>query len=189
MKVLLPMRPGLNLGNAIPREWTLPGWFWQPKINDERGMLRTIDGALFNRHGALMDRTKAAAFAGVLGELRGAFRNTPWLDLGLIGYRDADTFRDGRGSVIVFDIPGDAHDARTWVERRGQLLCLPTLNLVAERPQAGLAYRFEDEEKAGLLFEATVGVPGLEGIVGRNGRAPYQSGDSKQMAKIRWLKG
>ncbi len=183
------MRPGVNLGASLPVEWTLAGWFWQPKINDERAMLRTIDGALFNRHGALMDRSKAAVFAGVLGELRAAFRNTPWLDLGLIGYRDADTFKAARGSVLVFDVPGDARDARTWLERRTQLECLPTLNLISEHPAPGLAYRFEDHEAAGALFEATVGVPGLEGIVGRNGRAPYQSGDSKQMAKARWLKG
>lgn len=168
--------------------WTMRGWTWQPKINDERAMLRTIDGILFNRHGELLDKAKGAPFFPIAEELRIAYRFTPWLDLGLIGFRDCETFRASRGAVIVFDVPGT--DGRPWIERREQLNCLPTLNLIGgETAVHGMAYRFEDTEQAGDLFAATRNVPGLEGIVGRNVLAPYQSGDSRQMAKARWLRG
>ena len=186
---MLPMRPGLNLGNNLPDGWSMQGWLWQPKINDERAMLRTLDGTIFNRHGELLDRSKVPYFWPIISELRLAFRKTPWVDLGLIGFRDSETFRASRGAVIVFDIPGDLHDQRRWIERREQLNCLPSLNLMSEAAVAEMAYRFEETADAGTLFQATRGVPGLEGVVGRNINAPYQPGDSRQMAKARWLKG
>lgn len=186
---LPPMRPGVNLGNNLPGGWSMQGWLWQPKINDERAMLRTLDGTIFNRHGELMDSTKVPFFWPIISELRSAYRHTPWVDLGLIGFRDSETFRASRGAVIVFDIPGDLNDRRPWLERREQLNCLPSLDLMNERPKPGMAYRFEETDQGGTLFQLTRGVPGLEGVIGRNVKAPYQPGDSRQMAKARWLKG
>lgn len=186
--ILLPMRPGMNLGNSLAITFVIPGWGWQPKVNDERAVLRVMDGALFNRRQQPADRQKAEPFRAIIEELRRSFSAHPWLDLGLIGYRDAATFAESRGAVVVFDVP-DLHDRRPWIERRRLLERLPTLDLTTEKPRAGIAYRLEESEAAGVLFARTIGVQGLEGIVGRHMHAPYQQGDARTMAKVRWLKG
>lgn len=187
VRPLSPMRPGINLGAAIPRDFRLPGWEWQPKVNEERAVLHVPLGPLYNRHGALLDRRKADHYNQIVEELRIRFRSHEWLDLGLIGFRDSETFRAARGAVIVFDVPM-VGEGTTWEERRTLLTCLPVLE-IGETPVAGLAYRLPETHAAGELFERTRGVPGLEGIVGRLLASPYNQGDSRSMAKARWLKG
>ena len=182
------MRPGVNLGASIGPGFRMSGWTWQPKINDERAVLFVPSGAIFNRRQQPLDRRKAEPYGPVIADLRRQFSNHQWLDLGLVGFREAETFRESRGAVIVFDVP-DLVDRTPWAHRRELLRVLPVVELLNERPVAGLAYRLEETEKAGELFALTNGVPGLEGIVGRNIHAPYAQGDSPQMAKARWLKG
>lgn len=170
------MRPkGVWLNN-------MPGWTWQTKIDDERGVLRIADGALFNRHDQPLERTKTATFAPVCEQLREIFAGREWLDLGLVGWRDVKTFAAARGAVVVFDIPADDD----WDVRRTWLMGLPTLNLTQDMPQADTAYRFENHDDGMALLERTRNKPGLEGVIGRLGAAPYVRGESACMAKYRW---
>jgi len=181
--MLIPMRPGVTLYSAAH----LPGgWNYQPKLDDERGMLRIGDGALYNRHGAPLARNKALHFRGVCEELRNLFPAAKWLDLGLIGFRDIRAFGAARGAVIVFDVPS----ADSWLERYALLAVLPVLDLVAgEVPVAGRAYRLANSWQGAELFEATRNVRGLEGVIGRRIDAPYLSGESQAMIRLRWLRG
>ncbi len=177
---IIPMRPaGRFLAN-------LPGWTWQTKIDDERAVMRTRDGALFNRHAQSLERRKAASFGPVCEVLRAEFGAHEWLDLGLIGWRDSVTFLQSRGAVIVFDLPG----GESWAVRRAKFAHLPVLDLIAgDVPRAGAPYRFADFSDAVALFGRTRGTSGLEGVVGRNDLAPYIYGDSQQMSKARWKRG
>lgn len=186
-----PMRPGVNLGVTVARGWSPPGWGWQVKINDERAVCRTRDRCLYNRHGVAFDRLKAAPFRPVLEELCVTYSAFPWLDLGLLGFRDKSTFGGARGAVVVFDLPNPRQGENLPYRIRREFVVhrLPVLDLLAgEAPRPGMAYCFEDYDHAGELFERTRGVPGLEGIVGRILTAPYCFGDSPAMAKARWLR-
>jgi hypothetical protein len=167
----------------------MPGWVWQPKIDDERAILRVHDCTLFNRHQQPMDRHKARPFARAVEALRSVFAAHRWVDLGLIGWRDKSAFAGSLGAIIVFDLPSP--DGDPWEARREWLIKkIPPIELCSgEIPLPGMVYRFNDESQAGLLFARTKGIPGLEGIVGRNLRAPYVQGDSREMAKARWKRG
>lgn len=186
MTILTPMRPGSEFRAPLERSFVQPGWVWQPKIDDERAVIRVLDGQLFNRRGQPFDRQKARPFGEACDQLRATFGGHEWLDLGLIGYRDSQTFAASRGAVIVFDLPSLNGDP--WVSRRQQLINrIPVLDLIAgEEAKFGMVYRFADEELAGELFHRTRGVPGLEGVVGRLLAGPYVQGESKTMVKARW---
>lgn len=187
MTILTPMRPKQVLKpETMTRGYHVPGWVWQPKIDDERAVLRVLDGQLFNRQGQPFDRQKARPFAEACDSLRTIYGGHEWIDIGLIGYRDSQTFAASRGAVIVFDLPSLNGDP--WVSRRQQLITrLPVLDLIAgEAAKFGMVYRFADEELAGELFHRTRGVPGLEGVVGRLLAGPYVQGETETMAKARW---
>lgn len=186
--ILIPMRPGVDLKTIAPG-WSIPGWTWQPKIDDERAVLRVSDGQVFNRHGQEFDQQKLRAFGGAVQALRRQFASYPWVDMGLIGFRDRSAFGESRGAILVFDLVTD--DPFPW-EARAEWLrrAIPTLDLCAgEKAVPGMVYRFQDESQPSLLFERTKNVPGLEGVIGRNVRACYCQGDSREMAKARWKRG
>lgn len=177
---------------SVAPAWAPPGYGWQTKIDDERAVFRVRDGCLYNRHGISLDRHKAAPFRPVVEELARVYCAHPWLDLGLIGFRDASIFGASRGAVILFDLPDPRPgDNRPYFERREFLRQrLPVLDLIAgEVPVAGMAYRFEDYDHAGELFARTVNVPGVEGIVGRLLRSPYVFGEAQAMIRARWKRG
>lgn len=185
------MRPGVSMP-SVPRGWSPAGYGWQTKIDDERAVFRTRDCCLFNRHGTAFDRQKAAPFRPVVQDLARMYVAHPWLDLGLIGFRDSSVFGASRGAVIVFDLPNPRlGENLPYYERREFLRArLPVLDLLAgERPEPGMAYRFEDFDHAGELFERTKNVPGVEGIVGRLLLSPYVFGDAQTMIRARWKRG
>lgn len=177
---------------SVPPAWAPPGYGWQTKIDDERAILRIRDCCLFNRHATPFDRQKAAPFRPVLEDLARMYAAHPWLDLGLLGFRDASVFGASRGAVILFDLPNPRQgenlpyfERREFIRQR-----LPVLDLLArEQPVAGMAYRFEDYDHAGGLFARTVNVPGVEGIVGRLLRSPYVFGEAQTMIRARWKRG
>ncbi len=179
-----PMRPGRSLGE-IRNNWTLPGWGWQVKVNEERAIFRHFDSTLWNRHGQPFDTYKTAHFRAALeGMASFAGGDRDLVDLGLVGLRDKSAFGEARGAVIVYDLPSSL----PWRERYRILSDLvPPIDLIAgEQMLPGMIYRLPEEYHAGQLFERTAGVAGLEGVVGRNLESPYIYAETAQMAKAKW---
>jgi hypothetical protein len=186
VNVILPMRPGYSLppldkpGAVFPK-----GWWWQAKLDDERGIL-TPDGRLLNRHGAPLAWHKAAAFRQAAMALGAKFPGEI-LDMALLGFRDASTFQNVRGAIVVLDLPG--HARRPWSERREMLALLPELDALsgggAEIRPCGM-YRLREELDPVSAFGRSRMAPGVEGLIGRNPAAWYQPGDSREMVKSRW---
>lgn len=183
MNIISPMRPGVNLGSQVMRNFT--GWIWQPKIDDERAVIRLSDGAVFNRHGQAFDRTKVEVFEKAIGSLLHYGSQFRWIDCGLIGFRDSATFKAVRGSICVYDLPDHTG---TWVERSKTMKdSIPISSLNKNLP--GAVFILEESEDAMDMFTRSRLVPGFEGIVGRRIAAAYEQGESKSMAKARWKRG
>lgn len=183
--IIVPMRPALDLGAAMQRSWRHPGWGWQVKLNEERAVFRLFDRTLFNRHRQLFDIYKARHFAQAMEALE-SFAGADWVDVGMIGVRDTAAFSGMKGAIVVYDVPSDA----PWeVRYRTITTKLPPIDLLAgEKFEPGMIYCLPQEDMAGELFHRTKGVPGVEGVVGRNLQAPYIYGESIQMAKAKWKK-
>ena len=171
--MISPMRPGIVLPRLDQYTGAIPaGWIWEPKLDDERAILS--GGELCNRFGRPLAPHKARAFAPALRDL--VALGMP-LDLALLGFRGHLPL----GAVVVLDIPGRA----PYLDRKAPLAKLPVL----PRPMdavPGTVYRLPHSMDARALFEATIDVPGLEGVVGRRPGAPYVEGTSRDMAKSRW---
>lgn len=181
-EIRTPMRPGLNLGAALHPGWRQAGWDWQPKLNEERGWV--FARRLFNRHAQPFDPYKAQHFEQAMESLCEVLGGFDEIDLGLVGLRDRSAFGYARGSVIVYDLPSNL----PWEERRRVVASkVPEIDLLAgEKMQPGLIYCLPVTEAAGDLFHQVRGVPGLEGIVGRNKSAPYAYAEYRTMAKAKW---
>lgn len=171
--MISPMRPGITIPRLDQYTGALPaGWIWEPKLDDERAIL--LDGMLYNRFGRPLAPHKAQAFAPALSDLAGL--GMP-LDLALLGFRGHLPL----GAVVVLDIPGKA----PYLDRKAPLANLPILARPVEAVP-GRVYRLAQYIDARALFQETINVPGLEGIVGRRPGAPYVEGTSRDMAKSRW---
>ncbi len=179
-----PMRPGQSLGELRPT-FVMPGWGWQVKLNEERAFYRHFDATLWNRHREQFDRYKAAHFEEALESLSifaGSDRDI--VDVGLIGLREVSVYGPGRGAIVVYDLPSPL----PWSERYRILSAsVPPIDLISgEQFKPGMIYCLPQEYCAGALFERTRGVPGIEGVVGRNLSSPYIYGDTAMMAKAKW---
>lgn len=181
MKSLMtPMLPKL----VLPRldEYTGPvpkGWWWQVKLNDERGWLLP-DGSVKNRRLQPLAPSKAAAFADAIREVHDFYKGHT-VDLALLGYRTGP-WRPG--AVVVLDVPSLPGP---WSERypafsKDWPVYYPELG----EPVPDLVNVLDIYMDALYLFRQTLRRPGLEGVVGRDPEATYQSGLSRAMAKSKW---
>lgn len=193
---ILPMRPGRKLPRLDTYGGPLPaGWGWQVKLDDERGVY--AGGALYNRHGEKIAAHKAAAFAAAVAEAARRFHGET-LDLALLGYRSRFE-RPGPGgigdggeggprvcAVVILDLPDRGR--QPWTERHASIVAAtPEFDpLGAATVAAGCCYHLADHADGPALFRRTVGVAGLEGVIGRKPDAPYCAGDSPAMLKSRW---
>jgi hypothetical protein len=170
-----PMRPAIALPRLDTYAGAIPqGWLWQVKLNDERATV-SPGTRLLNRLGQPIARHKAAAFEDAL-EL--AFRLFDrQLDLALLGFRGEFPV----GGIVVLDLPG----AGTYKERCIPLSVLRPLS-IGDIPSPGMVYRLENFEDPVALFKQTIGVLGLEGIIGRRPGAGYCYGNSRDMVKSKW---
>lgn len=163
-----PMRPGIKFPNLDHYTGPLPQGEWQGKLNDERGWW--IGGVLYNRHLQPMPERKVEPFRRALDMLPTTFP----VDLALLGFRTGPW---KPGCVVVLDYPSAAlrvdrlKQIRWWREYVGidPVSILPT---------------FLDPRKC---WETYRHVPGFEGIIWRRPGAGYQSGNSKEMGKAKWV--
>lgn len=171
--MISPMRPGIVLPRLDQYTGAIPtGWIWEPKLDDERAILHS--GTLFNRFGRQLAPHKAKVFLPVIRERLGF---GGFLDLALLGFRGHLPL----GAVVLLDAPGKLG----YLDRKAPFAQLPILELpMAAVP--GTVYRLPHSMDARALFESTINVPGLEGIIGRRPGAPYVEGTSRDMAKSRW---
>ena len=170
--MISPMRPGITLPRLDQYSGAVPaGWIWEPKLDDERAIL--LNGALHNRFGRPLAPHKARAFAPAIETL--PFEQE--LDLALLGFRGNLPL----GAVVLLDAPGKMG----YLDRKSPFVHLPVLNFPM-KAVPGTVYRLPHSTDARALFESTINVPGLEGIIGRRPGAPYVEGTSRDMAKSRW---
>lgn len=173
LKFIQPMRPGLRF---TPGAWP-SDWSWQIKVDEERGVYVPGEG-LFNRHGELLSRPKAAAFTASVRRAAELFPDMV-LDLGLVGFRNSKAFAAHRGRLIVFDLPGvDA----PWSVRRLALGGLPEFYATAGQ----MVCRLDCYACADICLDRARKSPGAEGVVGRRLTSVYQPGDSAHMGKYRF---
>jgi len=177
-----PMRPATSIPRLDTYTGPLPkGWLWQVKLNDERAWMER-DGTIWNRFGRPFAPRKVAPFQEALACVRALFPGVR-VDLALLGYRGV--FEPG--AVVVLDLPELPYPfwarharLRAWIDR------LDPIVVWRHQPVLGRAYYLECYDAPGPLFMSTIGVPGLEGVIGRDPEAFYQEGQSRAMVKSKW---
>jgi len=170
-----PMRPMLDLQL---RDLPASGWAYQPKLDEERGVL--WERGLWNRLGKPVASHKSQAFVAAIAKARELFGNRT-LDVGMIGFRNGAL---GSGALVIYDIPDDL--GLQWAKRYSGLLELPSFDPTREPAKAGEVYRLPYTLFGRILMSAVKGVPGVEGIIGRDMRSGYIAGDSRAMLKCKW---
>ena len=106
------------------------------------------------------------------------------VDLALLGYRGV--FEPG--AVVVLDLP----DMRApyWSRNRAVAGTIPVLDhqigALTINPHPGEVFHLWTHLSPSILFRQTRGVPGLEGVIGRDPEAFYQEGQSRAMVKSKW---
>lgn len=189
-----PMRPKTRIPPLDRYTGPLPkGWEWQPKIDDERGIVRVHgDGSveLFNRHWEPLAAHKAKLFVEAAGTLPELFPGEPIFDVALLGFRGHWL----PGGIVLLDIPSD----QPWRVRRTRTDKIPMWDPLRGHdccpddpdPEPGSVVVLpswpESLWNPRDLFFKTRDVPGVEGLIGRDPEAAYQMGDSDRMVKIRW---
>ena len=184
-----PMRPKTRIPPLDRYAGPLPkGWEWQVKIDDERGIVRVHDDGsveIFNRHWEPLATHKAGVFAAAASTLPTLFPGERIFDVALLGFRGHWT----PGGIVLLDVPS----TRTWAERRRRVEALPAWDPLDPKdtppPPGAVAILPSWPETAWNprdLFFKTKGIPGVEGLIGRDPAASYQMGDSDRMVKIRW---
>lgn len=185
MTFLYPMRPGLTVPDTEAGREMLPkDWLYQVKLDDERAMVHA--SGVYTRFGKPFDKVKLAKFTEALLELNRCLRNSVdldhcWLDVALVGYRKTrPPFR-----VVLLDIP--TIDA-PYLDREADICwALPWWEPGHDNyPEACRLPVYSTSEVA--IKNAIACAPQCEGIIGRNPHAPYQSGDSDNMIKMRFKK-
>lgn len=190
-----PMRPKLSIPSLAKYDGPLPeGWHWQPKLDDERGVVvrwtetggGAMGPALYNRHGRPIASNKAAVFAPAVQRLLDLFPDQDLFDVALLGYRG----HWPAGGIVLLDLPQVEDDWRdrqyairvllTWWDPLGQ----------QKNPGVGdvcrLVGHYGDRGDLFRLFAQTYRIPGIEGLIGRDPGARYMQGDSDRMCKIKW---
>ena len=176
MNFLSPMRPGISLPPLDEFTGELPpGWCYQCKVDDHRGML-SPGGTLYNRHGGLIADHKQRVFAPAIAEVRRLFPDQ-WVDLALMGYRTGTD----HGKIVVLDLPDVA---KGYVER-WKIIQRPLPSWDSASSQLVCCLLLYDAAWAWKVAKRT---PSSEGIIGRNPGSLYESGDSKNMLKSKWRK-
>lgn len=179
MTFLYPMRPGLTVPDTEAGREMLPkDWWYQPKLDDERAMVHA--SGVYTRFGKPFDKVKLHKFLEPLRVLCAALRNRvnldeAWLDVALIGFRKTrPPYR-----IVLLDIPSDLP------YREREALTAGVLPVVFG--DGGYFVTRMPSRSAGLAFAIAASLgPQCEGIIGRNPDAPYQSGDSDNMLKMRF---
>lgn len=188
-----PMRPKTRIPPLDRYTGPLPkGWEWQPKIDDERGIVRVHgDGSveLFNRHWEPLAAHKAKLFVEAAGTLPELFPGEAVFDVALLGFRG----HWSPGGIVLLDIPSD----QPWRVRSARIReVVPGWDPLDPDPAGEwgppalgnvrclVSYAGDPDVRA--LFLLTRDVPGVEGLIGRDPEAAYQMGDSDRMVKIRW---
>lgn len=166
--IYTPMRPGIEFPNLDRYDGPLPEGEWQPKLNDERGWW--VGGILYNRHMEPVPERKVAPFRKALDMLPISFP----VDLALLGFRTGPW---KPGCVVVLDYP-DEHERRTRFGDVKKTTVEFGHGLVSHLPT------FSDPRKCWDTYRH---VPGFEGIIWRRPGAGYQSGNSKEMGKAKWI--
>lgn len=179
-----PMRPATSIPRLDTYTGPLPkGWLWQVKLNDERAWMER-DGTVWNRFGRPFAPRKVAPFQEALACVRALFPGVR-VDLALLGYRGV--FEPG--AVVVLDLPELL--CPFWA-RHARIRAWPDPFYATSRnlPRKGQAYflpcYLENTPGPRALFAHTIGVPGLEGVIGRDPEAFYQEGQSRAMVKSKW---
>lgn len=177
-----PMRPATSIPRLGTYTGPLPkGWLWQVKLNDERAWMER-DGTIWNRFGRPFAPKKVAPFQEALARVRALFPGVR-VDLALLGYRGV--FEPG--AVVVLDLPELSHPF--WARHariRARVDCLDPIVMWRHQPVLGQAYHLKCYDAPGPVFTSTIGVPGLEGVIGRDPEAFYQEGQSRAMVKSKW---
>ena len=174
-----PMRPGFSLPPLDTYDGPIPnGWVWQYKLNDERAIL-TPDGTLWNRFGTKIASHKARSFARAVERFRFMFPSMTG-DVALLGYRG--NFQVG--TIVVLDLPELPGKFRI----RHAMLSVGLNPLIWNSegcydPINGPLHFLEWSAHPVSLFRRSRGLPGVEGVIGRNPNAPYIQGDSRDMCK------
>lgn len=179
MTFLYPMRPGLSVPNTDAGRAMLPkDWWYQPKLDDERAMVHA--SGVYTRFGKPFDRVKLRKFEEAIGVLRKALCNRvnldeAWLDVALIGYRKTrPPYR-----VVLLDIPSNL----TYRER----VKIPRGMIPAVFGDGGYHVTYMPERSLGAAISLAESLGSdCEGIIGRDPDAPYISGESNKMIKMRW---
>lgn len=170
-----PMRPGITLPRLDTYRGAVPqGWVWQVKLNDERATV-AHDGTLMNRFERPISGNKAKVFDDALAAALRMFDRP--LDLALLGFRG----QFPKGGIVILDLPGPGG----FLERTRPLEVLPAL-AIGQTPTPGMVYRLTNFDDPEALFWSTIGVVGLEGVIGRRPGAGYCEGDSRDMCKSKW---
>lgn len=179
MTFLYPMRPGLSVPNTTAGRELLPRhWWYQPKLDDERAMVHA--SGVYTRFGQPFDKGKLAKFTEALQVLRSALRNSvdldeTWFDVALIGFRKTrPPYR-----IVLLDIPSNLPYREREAIPRGLIPAVfgdggyHVTHMPCRSPGAAIS------------LAETLGSD-CEGIIGRDPDAPYISGDSDKMIKMRW---
>ena len=179
MTFLYPMRPGLSVPNTDAGRAMLPkDWWYQPKLDDERAMVHA--SGVYTRFGKPFDKGKLAKFTEPLQVLRSALRNSvdldeAWLDVALIGFRKTrPPYR-----IVLLDIPSDLSYRDRNVLSHGVLPVFNKEHIASKLPPVTGFGNLAIEWAKALGADC-------EGIIGRDPDAPYVSGDSDYMIKMRW---
>lgn len=179
MTFLYPMRPGLSVPNTDAGRELLPRhWWYQPKLDDERAMVHA--SGVYTRFGKPFDRVKLRKFQEALGVLRKALRNSvdldeAWLDVALIGYRKTrPPYR-----AVLLDIPSNLPYRERNALSRGVLPVFNKQHIASKLPPVTGYGNLAIEWAEDLGSDC-------EGIIGRDPDAPYISGESNKMIKMRW---
>ncbi len=169
------MRPAITIPRLDAYRGAIPvGWIWQIKLNDERATV-AHDGTLMNRFERPISANKEKAFGDALASALRMFDRP--LDLALLGFRGQFPI----GGIVVLDLPGPGG----FLERTRPLEVLPIL-CIGQVPVSGTVYRLQNFVDPFPLFERTIGVVGLEGVIGRRPGAGYCEGNSRDMCKSKW---
>lgn len=181
MTFLYPMRPGLTIPDTDAGREMLPkDWLYQVKLDDERAVIDPM-GNLWTRFGKPFDAAKARKFEPAIEELGDALpdlvlKSANWFDVALIGYRKTRA----AFQVVLLDIPtaiGSYADRKLlwrdlpFFRDDGDFLACQLFSFPDPKLAIGAARNMGDQ---------------CEGIIGRNPNAPYQSGDSDNMLKMRF---
>lgn len=184
-----PARP--FSGGRLNRRPRLGTWAFEPKYNGWRAMIRTSDGAMFNRHNEPL--TIAYQYRKTVAGLIG--HRIQWLDCEVLGRRHAS----GIGSIIVLDavIPKASYDVRRSILKH-YFKTIPWYETM--RPDSiGLVFSttFEDDDKADEFdlwaslqeYNGMVGCEFYEGLVAKRTDSLYPIQlNSPDQPNTKWIK-